>query len=790
MERIAEVLINRPSKRLDRPFTYRLPAELSELTSGWRCAVPFRGKTEEGIILSVQNGNGDARSYKLKDILAPVDTFAWFTPQMMQLARWIASYYMCTYIEALRLFLIDKKGIRTNVQYEIIWEAIPAAHPLHGLIDHSIRKLSAEDVDILWDDEVRQNHIEQGFLKEKEITRAVYQPPVEKWLIPTLDLSNVKLEKQHVRQVELMTYLLAHGSQPVYRLRKEGFSQSVIQTFCKNKWGYVCFQNKATFSMIQKAQTVVEQRELTEAQRLAYTKICTAIDAGMYCGQLLMGVTGSGKTEVYLRAAEHAWQQGGEVLVLVPEIALTFQMVDYFASRFGENVTFVHSKLSKGERYNSRMRVQNKESRIVIGSRSALFMPFQNLKLIIVDEEYDTSYKQDETPRYNGRDAAKELAYIHQCPIVLGAATPSVVTYAAYAQGKIELIEMKERVHQVPLPQVHIADMRREDPATMYSHALIDELSATARAGNKSILFLNRRGYATSLQCRDCGYVFKCPNCDVSLVYHKSRNQLQCHYCEYVFPVPERCPNCGGIHIAYTGQGTEKTEEQIKEILPEISCRRLDLDSTSQKYSTSQILKSFREGQFNVLLGTQMVTKGHDIPGVQLVGILSADSILNMPTYLASEEGFILITQCAGRAGRGEEQGQVILQTYNPSHYVIQAAKQQNYKEFYDKEITFRRALSYPPFVRMMKITCFSKNYVEAKKNARNIYSSLIKAAAGSSQKIFITPPYDEPIRKVRNIYYISIMIKGKSLLDLKTAIRTMPFFYQNGILIDVDPLS
>lgn len=790
MERVAEILINRPSKHLDRTFTYRLPPELHDLSPGWRCVVPFHGKNEEGIILTVRDERSGSSPYSLKDILAPVDTFAWFTPQMLELARWIASYYMCTFIEALRLFLVDKKGIRSEFHYEIAWETIPDDHPLRGLVDESILELSEEDAALLWDKKTVKAYLEEGILRKEQTTHAAYQPPMEKWLIPDFDSSDIQKEKGHPRLAMLMAYLLEHGAQPVYRLKEAGFSPYSMDTLCKKAYGYTCFRSKGTYSMISSDKGNKDTRKLTDSQLAAYTRICGAIDAGQYSGHLLMGVTGSGKTEVYLRAAEHAWKQGGDVLVLVPEIALTFQMVDYFSSRFGDNVTFVHSKLSKGERYNSRMRVQNRESRIVIGSRSALFMPFQNLKLIIVDEEYDPSYKQDETPRYNGRDAAKKLAWIHHCPVVLGAATPSVVTYAAYSQGKIELLEMKERVHKVPLPQVHVVDMRQENPSVIYSAALLEELKANLDAGHKAILFLNRRGYATTLQCRDCGYVFKCPNCDVSLVYHKFRNALQCHYCECVFPVPEQCPQCGGTSIAYTGQGTEKTEEQIKELLPDIRCQRLDLDSTSRKYSSSQILMDFRDGRFNVLLGTQMVTKGHDIPGVQLVGIVSADSILNMPTYLAAEQGFILITQCAGRAGRGSEQGQVVLQTYNPAHYVVQAAVRQDYREFYEKEIQFRKALSYPPFVRMMKITCFSKTYNDAKKNAQEVFSSLKQAIAASSQRIFITPPYDEPIRKVRNIYYVSIMVKGYSLVELKAAIRQMPFFSRKGIFFDVDPLS
>lgn len=783
----AEVLINRPSKHLDRTFTYRIPQALSGLTPGWRCTVPFGGRTEEGILLSVRPDDAEKRTYALKEILAPVEDFPWFTPEMLELACWIASYYMCTYIDALRLFLIDKKGIRTHGYYEIHWEKAPADHPLRALADSTVTELSEEDAALLMDAGLRDRCLREGVLVRKETVRAVYRPPLEKWLIPTGKTAETRRSR---KQEALGAYLVRHGAQPVRLLEAEGFSPSVLQTFCKNGNGEFRFRPRETYSLIRPVKSR-DERVLTGEQQAACDRIEEAINAGKARGQLLMGVTGSGKTEVYLRAAEHALARGGSVLILVPEIALTIQMVDYFSARFGDDVVFIHSKLSRGERYNNRMRVARGESRIVIGSRSALFMPYHDLKLIVVDEEYDASYKQDETPYYNGRDAAKKLAVLHQCPIVLGAATPSIATYAAARAGKIDLLEMKERVHHTPLPAVRIVDMRENTGHIgPYSRVLLDAVRETVGKGKKVILFLNRRGYATTLQCRDCGYVFKCPNCDVSLVYHKTRHTLNCHYCECVFPVPDRCPRCGGSQIAYLGQGTEKAEELLGELLPGTECRRLDLDSTSRKHSAAGILDDFRNGRFPVLLGTQMVAKGHDIPDVETVGILSADSILNRPTYLAAEQAFILITQCAGRAGRSTEQGEVFLQTYDPEHYVIRAAVRQSYPEFYEKEIRYREALRYPPFTRLMKITCFSRQYEDAAGKAQRIAGWLSDVLPKLSGGITATPPYDEPIKKVRNTYYVSIMIRGASLLTLKTAMREAPLFRESGILIDVDPLS
>lgn len=783
---LAEILVNRPSKHLDRTFTYRIPEKFHWLRPGWRCAVPFAGRTEEGFILSIRQEDAVPMPYPVKDLEMPVDDYPWFTGEMMELARWIASYYMCTYLDALRLFLIDKKGIQTFSFYEVCWDKIPEDHAVRALLDDSISVLTEEEASALWNGEELRLLTEQAFLVRREEIRPVYRMPLEKWILPLPVREDHPVKGK--KQKDLYAFLRGYGAAPVSLLKAKGFSASVIQHFCEKGYGRSVLRRKATFSLIEKPlpkQPLV----LTEEQAAALRALTKAIDDNAYSGYLVMGVTGSGKTEVYLRAAERALEQKGTVLILVPEIALTIQMVDYFSAKFGDDVVFMHSRLSRGERYNNRMRVQNGESHVVIGSRSALFLPYQNLRLIIVDEEYDASYKQDETPYYNGRDAAKKLAVIHHCPVVLGAATPAVATFYAAEQGQIHLLELKNRIHRTPLPKIHITDMRREPGGSAYSALLLREIKETAERGKKIILFRNRRGYSTSVICRDCGHVFRCPNCDVSLVFHKESRTMKCHYCGFVFPAPVKCPQCGGSALAYTGYGTEKIEEQLLEFLPEITCRRLDLDSTARKYSALQILSDFREGKFSVLLGTQMVAKGHDIPDVYLVGILSADQILNMPTYLAAEQGYILVTQCAGRAGRGLEQGEVILQTYDPDHYVIRTAAEQNYRQFYAKEIRFRKALGYPPFTKMMKITCFSKRYEEAKARADAVSAWLKTVLPKMKEPVSATPPYDESIRRVRNIYYVSIMIKGGSLLTLKHLMREAAVFQQNGIIINVDPI-
>lgn len=787
---IAEILINRPSKHLNKTFSYKIPDHLSYVGSGWRCIVPFAGKQEEGIILSCHEEEFSHISYKLLEIYDAIDSVPWFTDAMIKTAKWISQYYMCTLIDALRLFFIDKKGIRTEVLYEINWKEIPECEDIWGLIDISVEIISKEDAVLVLGKTRCNRYLAKGFIKETELLQKVYKEPLEEWLAIN-NKSESESMKRGGRQKALWSHLCQIGQDSISNLISAGFSRDVIRRFCRNGNGHLFYRGKKTFSLVENTRSD-NPRKLTAEQKYAVEYIIGAVNEERYKGILLYGVTGSGKTEVYLRAAESAIAAGGTVLLEVPEIALTNQMVSYFADYFGDKVVFMHSNLSKGERYNNRQRIANEESSIIIGSRSALFMPFKNLKLIIVDEEYDSSYKQTETPRYNGRDVAKVMAVIYNCPIVLGAATPSVTTFFAAKNKKIELLEMRQRVHRTPLPQIYVYDMRSEADighATNLSRPMIDLLRDTVQKNHKAILLLNRRGFAPTLMCKHCGYVFKCTHCDVPLVYHKDKHRLNCHYCESTFPLPRQCPVCSSQDILYLGWGTQRIEEDLKKLLPEAKCCRFDVDSTGRKYSAAKILSNFRDGKFDILFGTQMVAKGHDIPGVQSVGILSVDSTLNMPTYLAAEQTFNLITQCAGRAGRNLEQGRVILQTYNTEHYVILTAAKQDYDAFYQQELEYRRTLHYPPFTRLMKITCFNKKESIARNHAEKIYRYIREMLPGISDYISVTPPYDEPVKKVRNIYNVSLLIKGNTLRRLKLSMQNSKIFQENDIIIDVDPL-
>ena len=789
MDILAEVIINRPSKHLNRTFSYRIPEKLSFLCEGWRCIVPFSGRTEEAIILSTREEDISRLTYSVKDIQGAVDTFRYFTPEMLKTAWWISSYYLCTLIDALRLFLIDKKGIKTKVYYSLCWDKIPKDHPLRGLIDESVEMLTEEDCLLLFTDSEFAKALSNGYIARRESVKASHREPLERWIAPTLPIPEEETARKK-KQVLLYAFLTEHGSVPVKEGKKQGFSMEVMRSLVQGGHARFFYKKKDTYSLIGDSGQLAH-KELTEEQKKACEQIIQAEKEKKFQGILLKGVTGSGKTEVYVRAADQALAMGGMALILVPEIALTVQMVSYFAHHFGDDVVFIHSQLSKGERYNNRMRVERGESHVIIGSRSALFMPFRNLRLIVVDEEYDSSYKQDETPRYNGCDLAKVMAVTYQCPIVLGAATPSVNTYYAAKTNRISLITMNKRVFETPLPEVSIVDMKQPQAlvqSPLFCDALLHFLKKTVNGGKKAIVFLNRRGYATTLMCTHCGYVFKCPHCEVSLVYHKDRQRLQCHYCESSYPLPQECPKCHSQKILYSGSGTQKLVENLCTLVPQACIARLDLDSTRNKNSARDILDDFRNGKYNILVGTQMVAKGHDIPGVQAVGVVGIDTILNLPTYLASEHAFTLITQCAGRSGRDREQGHVILQTYTPENFVIQTAARQDYEAFYTQEIQFRKLLEYPPFMKLLKISCFGKEYRAVSQKAARVYAWL-RRETRQADSLQITPPYDEAIKKKRDTYYISILIKGEDLAPLKQKIRQSFILQENGIIIDVDPL-
>lgn len=509
-------------------------------------------------------------------------------------------------------------------------------------------------------------------------------------------------------------------------------------------------------------------KELTLQQAQILQRIGEAAKAKKHMRFLLHGVTGSGKTEIYIRAAQQVLEQGRNVIVLVPEIALTGQIIDRFIGRFGSGkVAVLHSKLSLGERYDQWKKVRDGcdgDGQIVIGARSAVFAPLENIGLIVIDEEHETTYKSDHTPKYDTIEVALKRVQDkdNNGILLLGSATPSVVSYQRAQEGIYELLELTERYNKVVLPEISIVDMREElkrGNRSIISSELCSKMKDTLEAGRQVILFLNRRGYSTFVSCRECGYVARCPGCGLSLTYHKAGGQAVCHYCGYHEPAPNKCPECGSKYIRYFGSGTEKLEEAVSDLFPEYAAERLDLDTVKRKGELTRKLKAFRSGKTQILIGTQIIAKGLDFRNVGLSGIVSADVSLNIPDFRSPERTFQLITQAAGRAGRGDSQGHVVIQTYSPEHYAVAFASQHDYKGFFETEKQLRAYMGYPPYSDLFQIVFTAKREDAAKAGAESWYERIRGRMAREDQEM-VFPPQQAYLGKIKDIYRYSMLIK------------------------------
>jgi len=577
---------------------------------------------------------------------------------------------------------------------------------------------------------------------------------------------------------------------------------------------YLCSWGEAVNAMIpgvlKKGKTAIKSRlkessakttwipekpfTLTKEQRQALDNVSDRIEKNTRGIFLLHGITGSGKTEVYLQAIDKVLKEGKSSIVLVPEISLTPQTVGRFISRFGEQVAVIHSRLVGSMRFSEWKRIKDGEAKIVVGARSAIFSPVKNLGLVIVDEEHETSYKQEDAPRYHARDVAIMRGKLSNCPVILGSATPSLESYYLAKKGTYELVRLTKRIDDRQLPKVKIVDMRMEvatrKKLVMFSKLLIGELEKVVKKGSQAIVFLNRRGFSTYINCKTCGYVMKCKRCDAILVYHFHKKSLICHYCDSRVRPPDICPKCRGSYIKYFGIGTEKVESELSRFVPEARIARMDRDTTSKRGAHDRILGDFKKHNIDILVGTQMIAKGLDFPKVTLVGVVNSDVTLNLPDFRAGERTFNLITQVAGRAGRGDKGGEVIVQTYAPEHYAILSAAKHDYEKFYDKEIQSRNELGFPPFVYLTKITLRSRDEARLERQARKLGTDLRDYMKGTE----ILGPAPAPISKVRGYYRWNILLKGKNRSIMSATLRKAlgKIRRPSGVLmaVDVDPVS
>ncbi len=793
-----EVFVNLPARRLTHSFTYAVPAELSHVGPGWRVLVPFGRRKAEGFVVSVAEA-GDAG--ELKPLLDVIDDAPWFTDHMLAVAAWVSDYYLSTPAEAMRLFVPGKAGIKSATVYRATDK--DAAGFLAGrppLVRQVYAALSAGDRSLAQltgelgggAATALRALVRQGLAAGEAVARRTASTQYRTyWRLAdetaaTSFLANLKGRRAQVRLLEA---LLSAGRLGPEELKELKIAAATVKSLAEA--GLVAAERTAVVrdSYAGRGGEAVIPVP-TDEQRAALAAIIPAVETKRYESFLLHGVTGSGKTQVYIEAAAAARRGGRQVVVLVPEIALTGQIVTRFMDRFGSDVAVLHSKLSLGERYDAWQRLRSGAAGIVIGARSAVFAPVPDPGLLIIDEEQEFTYKQEESPRYHTREVALKRAELSGASVVLGSATPAVETYHAALAGRHRLLRMPSRVDGSPLPAVEIVDMRAELQAgrrSVISAPLRELLAATVAKGEQAIIFLNRRGYATFVLCRECGEVMRCGRCAVSLVYHAAGNVLRCHYCQASQPTPDVCPACGSRYIRYFGTGTQKVEEELAALLPDARVVRMDQDTTGAKMAHDRILTAFAAGKYDILLGTQMVAKGHDIKQVTAVGIISADTALYLPDFRAAERAFGLLTQAAGRAGRGEAPGRVVVQTYSPEHYAVQAGARHDYEAFYAEETACRRELGYPPFASLVKLTVQGTDEVRARRQAEDVAAAL---RSGLPAAASVVGPFAAPVAKISDVYRLHILIKTVDGTDVKPALRALGLERRGDVAIDVDPVN
>lgn len=700
---IAEVIIESSVKQLNKVFDYEIPAHL-KVDVGSRVLVPFGNKkdAEDAIVIGIK----EKSEYKVKEIIALQKEQ--IKDEYIELAKWMAERYFCNVYDCLKLML--PPGRTTKVSSNRVNDKLINAYMLN-----KARVEVKEDLD-------------------NNIVKTEKQRNVLEFL-----LNNDKSTMQDIEMFTDATLAVVNA------LIKKGYVKKEFVKVERNPF-------------IHKVNMKTVDYKLNQEQQLAYDSI---EEKGEY---LIYGVTGSGKTEIYLQLIERTLKQGKSSIMLVPEISLTPQTVERFISRFGEEqIAVLHSKLSVGERYDEWNKIKEGRAKIIIGARSAIFAPVLDLGLVVIDEEHDESYKSEASPRYDAIEVAEYLTNKLNIPLILGSATPSMKSFYRAKKGDIKLLTLTKRANESSLPDVEIIDLRDEltnGNKSMISRRLKEEIEKNLLLKKQTILYFNRRGFSTFLMCEDCGSTFKCKRCNITLTYHKNEGKLKCHYCGYEEKVSNECPECHSNHIKYFGAGTQKLEEEIKKMFPEASTIRMDVDTVSKKNSHEDILNKFKKENIDILIGTQMVVKGHHFPNVTLVGVVFADNNLNIGDYRANEKTFQTLTQVAGRAGREQEKGRVIIQTYNPDNYAISYSKEQNYDNFYNTEIIMRKSLKYPPFCDIIIVDMSSINQKELNSVAKKIHSYLKDRVIKEKFGVLLYSPVPCPIDKIKDRYRMRIIIK------------------------------
>ncbi len=742
----ADVIIDISHEALDKVFQYRVPFSLQEaVRPGVRVRIPFGkgNQVREGYVISLSD-TADYPVELMKEILELSPKSVAMESQMIRMAAFLKERYGSSMYQALKTVMPVKRAIAKKKKTEV-----------------TLRLSVPEGEELLKMWEKRNYRVRSRFLA------ALLQDPGH-----TLSGDEIKrvgtLSQKDLKKME---------------------EQGIIELHSR-------IQYRNPFSALQKKE---EKIPLNREQSAILEEFTRDYEAGVRKNYLLHGVTGSGKTEVYMSMIEVVLGMGKQAIVLIPEISLTFQTVRRFYERFGEQIAVLHSRMSQGEKSDSYMRIEQGEANIVVGPRSALFAPTGNLGLIVIDEEHDGAYKSDSSPKYHARETAIFRAEMTGASVILGSATPSMESYTRALRGEYTLWTLKKRGGEAVLPKVSIVDMKGEfqqGNRSIFSGDLRLKIQERLERKEQIMLFLNRRGFAGFVSCRACGTVIKCPHCDVSLTYHRD-GTLRCHYCGFTRPYTRECPVCRRPHVAAFGLGTEKVEAALKEEFPGARVLRMDMDTTRRKHSHQEMLEAFGGGQADILLGTQMIVKGHDYENVTLVGILAADLSLHSHDFRSGEKTFQLLCQAAGRAGRGTKQGEVIIQTYSPDHYAIQTAAEQAYERFYQEESCYRKLLSYPPWSHMLVILVQSGEESQSALAVQRIQKMIVQSQTGSENPVSVLNPGQASLSKLKDTYRQVIYLKhveAERLLDLKdrlqAVIDTHPLFAGVSVQYDFDPMN
>ena len=837
---------------VDQVFTYGVPPELDAvLQPGTRVLAPFRGPLQEGVVVE-RLDETDLAPKLIKNISECLDEeTATFSAELLALTKWMAEYYVCSWGTA--LFCAVPAAVRTQKRQKV--RLVSGAPAPRGKVQKEVVALLEAEGELSLNQLVRRVGISYQnlrpritALREKGIVDldVTHKPKAntQETTVATLALPSADIEEEiaqlrdgtegsenppgqrtgnrrhaaAVKHAEILQILLDAGV-PVGTTdltKRVGTSISLLRTLERRGFIHITRTQATRNPLSSEPVTATQPLHLNPAQSMAFTEIRAAIDPSSWGAAeqapifLLHGVTGSGKTEVYMQAMAEILAHGKSVIVLVPEISLTPQTASRFVGRFGNRVALLHSRLSDGERYDQWHRIQKGEADIVLGPRSAIFAPVKELGMLIIDEEHSDSYKSDTAPRYHAREVAQKRSELANCPVLLGSATPSLESFYGAKNGSYRLLDLPDRVLDRKMPDVHIVDMRAEfkkGNRTIFSDVLRSSIEERLVRREQIILFLNRRGHSTYVFCRTCGYVERCDNCSISLTYHRETKLLTCHHCGSKRPTHSACPQCSSPAIRFFGAGTEAVEQEVHKAFPKANAKRFDADSTSRKNAHQQILEAFEQQKIDILIGTQMVSKGLDFPNVTLVGVIAADTALNLPDFRASEQTFSLLTQVAGRSGRAELEGKVVIQTYMPEHYCISAAQKHDYLDFYRQEVEARGALRYPPFSHVATLLLRGKDEKEVRETAHAVRDQLEhwqtdqKHASEVSDReettVDILGPAPAPLSKIEGKVRWHFLLRSAAVGKIGQLLKCLtdeplPAIKSNAIelVIDIDPTN